>query len=53
MAKKGNRTNMSVKQNLELNEKLELGVTVARVCEECRHLDLTDIQQYWILSPPN
>jgi hypothetical protein len=50
---KRKRINLSVKQKLELIEKLESRVSVARVCEEYGHLDLTDIRQYQTPPPPN
>jgi hypothetical protein len=40
------------KTKMELIEKLESGVSVPRVCEECGHVDLTDINQYRTSPPP-
>jgi hypothetical protein len=40
--KKKQMTNLSVRQKLELIEKLESGASVSRVCEECGYLDLRD-----------
>jgi hypothetical protein len=37
---KKKRTNLYVKQKLELIEKLELGVSVARICKEYGHMDI-------------
>jgi hypothetical protein len=45
MHRKRNSTNLNVKQ------KLGLGASVANVCEEHGHLDLTDIRQY--RTPPS
>jgi hypothetical protein len=50
--KKRKRTNLSVKQKLELIEKLASGVSVASVCDEYGYLDLTDIRQYPTPPPP-
>jgi hypothetical protein len=53
MDKNSKKTNLSVKQKLELTEKLESGVSVSHVCEEYVHLDLTDIRQYRTPSAPD
>jgi hypothetical protein len=39
-------------ERTNLIEKLESGESVARVCEEYRHLNLTDTRQYRTHSPP-
>jgi hypothetical protein len=44
---------LDCKANLELIGKLESGISVASVCEEYGHLDLTDIRQYRAPLPPN
>lgn len=46
------RSNLCVKQKLELAEKPDLGVYVTGICEEYEHLDLTGIRQYRTTSPP-
>jgi hypothetical protein len=40
--KERKRTNLNVKEKSELIEKLETGVSVARVCEEYGHLHLAE-----------
>jgi hypothetical protein len=53
MEKERKRTNLSAKQKLEFIEKLETGVCVTCICEECRCWDLTDILQHWTPFPLN